>query len=218
MKIRLLLPLCFLVACSNAKDPDDGAGDSGGGWDLGTDGDADTDTDSDGETDTDGGDTDADGGDTDADTDTDGATGDALPFAVNELLASNDTVHSDENGDFDDWIELFNPSGAALDIGGWQFTDDFGVEDPWVAPDGLTIPAGGFLILWCDEEPEQGDAHTTFKLSGDGETLTVLDPDGAVAFELTYGKQVTDISWARVPDGTGDFGPLDPPTPGAGND
>ena len=138
---------------------------------------------------------------------------------INEFLASNDASGTDENDEYDDWFELWNDSDNAIDIGGYYVTDN--LEDPmtWQIPTDqpsvTTIPAGGFLVIWCDKQTDQGPLHVDIKLSADGEAIGVYEEDGStVVDEVTFGPQSTDISYGRIPDGGDAWDFLSPPTPG----
>lgn len=123
---------------------------------------------------------------------------------INEFMASNKTVASDEAGEFADWIELFNNSILPVSIEGWYLSDDYNNLDKWQFP-ARTLNPGEFLIVWADEDQEQGTFHSNFKLSADGEELVLCDADGQVIDYVQFGAQDTDISWARSPNGTGEF-------------
>ncbi len=151
-----------------------------------------------------------------------------LILYINEYMASNDYGPVDENGEHDDWIEIYNAGDEAVDIGGMYFTDDLTVLTtsmiPTTYPDSTTIEPGDFLVVWADKEPEQGVLHLDdVKLSSDGEQIGLTDTDGTTVIDsLTYGEQTTDISYGRVPDGadTWDyfgFGYDSMPSPGAAN-
>ncbi len=159
------------------------------------------------------------------------ATSDTVTFTVgyvppvlyiNEFMASNDTTIADENGDYDDWIEIYNPNNYAVNIGGFYITDDLTDLTNWQIPDtdsaATTIPAGGFLLLWADKEPEQGVLHVNLKLSGGGEQIGLVAPNGTTFIDsLTFGEQTTDVSYGRYPDGSDNWQTFDTPTPGASN-
>ncbi|MEM8558279.1 MAG: CotH kinase family protein [Bacteroidota bacterium] len=135
---------------------------------------------------------------------------------VNEFLASNTTVIADPDfGDFADWIELYNAEPDAVDLGGYTLTDDLDLPSRWRFPEGTVIPAGGFLLVWADDEST--GLHTDFKLSAGGEQIGLYAPDGTVVDTLTYGEQTTDISLGRSPDGSPTFRFFETPTPGAPN-
>jgi len=139
---------------------------------------------------------------------------------LNEFLASNATVIADETGAFADWAELYNPADVPVDLGGYGFTDDLALLGKWTLPEGTTIEAGGYLLIWCDNDPEDGPLHTTFKLSASGEELGLSRPvDGG--FELldsyVFGAQTTDVSEGRSSDGALDWVFFTTPTPRGDN-
>jgi hypothetical protein len=179
----------------------DGKDDSAGGGES----DADTDTDTDSDTDS----------DTDTDTDTDTDPSDAT-LVMNELLALNNTTNVDEAGQYEDWIELYNTGSAAIDLGGFQLTDDPEKTTRWSIPAGNSIAAGGWFLIWCDDDAGDGELHASFQLQGEGEEIALYDADGALVDEVSYDQQKADISWARSPDG-GDTWQASTPTPLASN-
>ena len=123
---------------------------------------------------------------------------------INELMARNVSTITDELGDYDDWVELYNASAAAIDVGGYTVTDD--LDDPVKAtiainsPEETTIPAGGYLLLWIDNDPQQGPTHIGFNISGDGEEFGIYNESGDLVDAITFGPQNDDISYGRLPD------------------
>ena len=140
---------------------------------------------------------------------------------INEFMASNDATIADENGEFDDWVEIYNAGTAAFDIGGKFVTDDLSEWNQWQIPTDnptlTTIPAGGYLILWFDGDEDQGVLHVSPKLGGGGEQIGIYDTDGTPIDTLTYGEQSQDISEGRFPNGSLTFVKFASPTPGAAN-
>ncbi len=140
---------------------------------------------------------------------------------INEIMAKNESAFADSSGEFDDWIELYNPSDNSVDIGGFSISDD--VEEPqkWVfstaVPEMTTIPAKGYLIIWFDGDPEQGPLHLDFKLDDQGENVCLYSADGEAVDIVYFGPQIADISFGCLPDGSTMKVFLDPPTPGATN-
>ncbi len=130
---------------------------------------------------------------------------------INEILPSNTKSTADQNGEFDDWIELYNKTGVDIHLGGWYLTDDGTDLTQWQFPDGTIIPGNGYLIVWADDDEGQEGLHASFTLSLSGETLYLLEPDLFLADSVEFGAQDADITYARVPDGTGAF-LLRPPT------
>ena len=135
----------------------------------------------------------------------------AVPV-LNELMANNANGYTDEDGEFEDWLELYNPSSDEVFLEGWSLSDDADVPNKSLLPNDLAVRAGGFLVLFADDEPT-GELHVRFKLAREGGTV-VLAFDGVVVDRVSYAEQSTDVSLARTPDGGLDWGTTDAPTPG----
>ena len=146
-----------------------------------------------------------------------------LPLFINEWLAANTRTCADPaDGDYADWFEIFNPNAVAVDLFGYRLTDDPANTVKFVIPAGWSIPPGGHLLVWADEEsslnPTRTNLHVNFKLSREGERLALYRPDGALVDAIQFGPQTNDVSQGRWPDGAGgafSFFPV--PTPGAAN-
>jgi hypothetical protein len=142
------------------------------------------------------------------------------PIVINEFMASNDSVLEDPNepNEYPDWIELHNAGVLPLDIGGLYLTDDLSRPTRWQIPGGLTIGAGEYLIFYADDDDEQGDTHTNFKLSAGGEEVGLFDSDGITLIDsIVFGDQTSDISYGRYPDASADLRFFATATPGAQN-
>ncbi len=122
---------------------------------------------------------------------------------INELLPINRSTAPDQYGEYDDWIELYNLSGSAIDISGYFLSDDNDQYTKWEIPSGTTIQGNGFLIIWADGDSTQVGLHTNFKLSSLGEDVLLSSPDGTLLDEITYPAQTIELSYSRNPDGTG---------------
>ena len=141
-------------------------------------------------------------------------------LVVNEFLALNNTINQDEAGEHEDWIELYNAGTQTLALGGLYLSDNFGNPKKWPIPADVTLASHGYLLIWCDEDPDQGPLHASFKLSGDGEEI-VLSADDAHANVpidwIIFGPQTPDISYGRMPDGAATWMTFATPTPGTSN-
>lgn len=124
---------------------------------------------------------------------------------INELLPFNKTTAADQNGQFDDWIELYNLSSSTVDISEYYLSDDKDLRTKWKLPSGTLIRGMGYLIIWADEDTTQSGLHANFKLSSQGEELSLTSPDGILRDKVKYPAQSQELSWSRVPDGTGSF-------------
>ncbi len=94
---------------------------------------------------------------------------------INEFMAANDSSLRDPQGQYDDWVELFNAGNHAVDVGGLHLTDNPLSPTKWRIPDDAptltTIAAGGHLILWLDKDADDAGLHATFSLDADGEEI-----------------------------------------------
>lgn len=140
---------------------------------------------------------------------------------INEFMASNTASIADEFGEFDDWIELYNPNPFAIDLAGYYISDDLSNLTKYQIPensDNAVIAASGWLLIWADNQVEQGDLHASFALSALGEDLVFTAPDGVSIIDAyTFNAQTTDISEGRATDGAPNWIFFDTPTPNASN-
>lgn len=137
-------------------------------------------------------------------------------LVINEFMADNESYITDQDGDYDDWIELYNNSESDINLEGYYLSDDSSEPDVWSFPD-TTITAGGYLIVWADKDEEQDGLHAEIKLSADGEMIILSDSDLNLIDEVTFGVQKPDTTTGRYPNGTGDFAEMLPTFESANN-
>ncbi|HYV30507.1 MAG TPA: CotH kinase family protein, partial [Candidatus Binatia bacterium] len=140
---------------------------------------------------------------------------------INEFLADNQTGIRDEDGTYQDWIELYNDSTIAVDLGGCFLTDTKLKLDLWRFPV-FTLPSKSYLIVWASNKDRTNPAaplHTNFRLDSGGEYLALLGPQTNVisAFDPAYPSQRPDVSYGRDPLDPSIVGYYSKPTPGAFN-
>lgn len=123
-----------------------------------------------------------------------------LPLVeIAEVVAANTKGLTDEFGEFEDWIELYNRGLVDVDLAGYHLTDNFNQPTKWTFPAGSVVPAGGQLVVFADDEPAEGPLHATFRLAAAGERVGLYAPGGAVALDqLVFGSQVDDESVGRL--------------------
>jgi uncharacterized protein (TIGR03437 family) len=139
---------------------------------------------------------------------------------INEIMADNDSAFQDPNeaGVYEDWFEVFNPGTTTVNMSGMFITDNLSNPTKWKVPDGVTIPAGGYLVFIADNETAQGNLHTNFSLSADGEVVAIYQTDGTTLIDsYPFGAQQTDIALGRATDGAAAWSVFKPATPGAAN-
>lgn len=137
---------------------------------------------------------------------------------INELLAVNNSSNEDEYGEFDDWIELYNPTTQELNLSGLYLTDNLDNLTKWqFSPSDQYILPNEYVLIWCDKNESQGLLHTNFKLSSDGEILALVNTDRSTIIDsISFGIQISDQSFGRIIDGNEQWDYLTP-TPGYTN-
>jgi hypothetical protein len=67
---------------------------------------------------------------------------------INEFMASNGETLADDDGDFSDWIELYNAGQDAVNLEGWGISDNPTNPFKWIFPDVAMAP-GEHLLVWA---------------------------------------------------------------------
>ncbi len=141
---------------------------------------------------------------------------------INEFMASNDSAFAGPQGDFPDWIEIYNAGEEAIMLGGYYMSDDlvdpeamYQISDMY--PDSVTVEAGGFILFYANKGEESSVLNLNFKLSGGGEAVGLWSPEQVFLDSLTYGDQIADTSFGRYADGTENWFMMPDYTPGATN-
>jgi len=137
---------------------------------------------------------------------------------INEFMAYNQTTLADEDGDYSDWIEIYNPTSAAVNLWGWALSDDPGVPHQWMFPD-IKIEANSYLLVFASGKNRAvpgSELHANFKLNGSGEYLVLMNNVNVAVSEFTpsFPLQLDDVSYGYY-DGT--YISFNEPTPGADN-
>lgn len=134
---------------------------------------------------------------------------------INELQSANVSTLED-NGTFPDWVELYNPGSVDVTLDDFALSDD--ADDPlkWTFSGGVALPAGGYLIVFCDSDTNEGTLHTSYNLDQLGEDVVLSAPDGTLLDIVTYPLVADDFSYGRIPDGSTDWEVMSP-TPAASN-
>ena len=131
-------------------------------------------------------------------------------LVINEFMASNSSYLDDPQGQYDDWLEIYNAADVAMDVGGMYLTDDLNEPAKWRIPSdnpsATTIPAHGHLLIWADSDTGDAGLHANFKLDADGDEIGLFDVDGSTLVDsVSFSRQVSDISYGRYPDGSNNW-------------
>ena len=138
---------------------------------------------------------------------------------INEFMASNATTVCDSFGSYSDWIELYNSTDTDMDISGFGISDNLSQPMKYRFPDGTTIAAKGYLVVFCsgNEGMQNGELHAPFGLRSYGEDVVIANRAGRIIDSYSFKNQETDVSMARIPDGAGEFQSNSQPSPGYPN-
>ena len=143
---------------------------------------------------------------------------------INEVMAKNSSGITDENGEYEDWIELYNAGSSPVNLAGLYLSDKLEVKNAWKIPEGnpgkTTISPKGYLLFTADNEPSQGLLHAGFSLDKEGEAVFLFRITGQeinLIDSLRFGAQHANISYGRYPDGSANFQFMTVSTPRAAN-
>ncbi len=131
----------------------------------------------------------------------------AVPI-ISEFLANpNAEALVDEDGEREDWVEIFNPESEPLDLEGYFLTDDLTLEERWEIPAGVTLEGNGYLVIFAsgkDRANAAGTLHTNFKLNSNEDHLILIAPDGETILSSyswdAQTRQLDGVSFGKVAD------------------
>mgnify|MGYP001596077242 CR=1 FL=1 len=135
---------------------------------------------------------------------------------INEFMAKNNATIADENGDFDDWVELYYSGNIPTTLSDYYLTDDIDNPFKFKLPNTTILPKS-YPLIWADKEIEQGKWHSNFKLSAAGEEIALFNKNGVFLDHIVFGEQKEDVSLGRKIDGIGEWVDFEAPTPRLSN-
>ena len=140
-------------------------------------------------------------------------------LVINEVLADNNGGLSDEDGEYTDWIEIYNYGEEEINLKGYGITTD--LEEPfyWTFPD-INISPKSFIIVRASGKDRKDNLkflHTNFKINKKGENIYLTHTSGEIIDSLEVPESDENISFGRKPDGTNNYAILSKTTPGSSN-
>ena len=138
---------------------------------------------------------------------------------INEYSCANSTTILDSYGENEDWIELYNTTGASVDLNGYHLSDKFGNITKFQIPSSINIPANGYLMIFCNGRAiiNGGQVHTNFKLTQTKNEKIILTNAGVLVDSLTIVRTQNNHSRGRTTDGAVTWNLFPSPTPNASN-
>ncbi len=128
---------------------------------------------------------------------------DAALVVLNEVSAKG--ASDGPYADLGDAIELYNAGGATAQLDGWKLSDDptFPVEKTYVFPPGTSLAAGAFLVLVTYDDVAMTGQFPFGISTTKEETLTLVTEAAATVDQLIVQGADAEVSYCRLPDGTG---------------
>lgn len=135
-------------------------------------------------------------------------------LVINEIVSNNEATITDEDGDYSDWIEIYNGGSADIDLSGYGISDLESAPYHWTFPS-FTIPAGGRKVIFASGKDRISGVylHTNFKLSAHGEPLLLTDPSGNLIDFVKPTPLSEDVAFGRSEDGSAMWERLKQSTP-----
>jgi hypothetical protein len=119
------------------------------------------------------------------------------PVILNEVFANNKS-YMDTYGNTPDWIELYNTSTNTVNLAGFSLTSDPSQPRHWVFPEGASIKARSFFVIYFDDKLTLSTRNTGFGLGASGDAVYFYGPSTNVLDSVVFGLQVQDFSIGRL--------------------
>ncbi|MGB0610850.1 MAG: lamin tail domain-containing protein, partial [Verrucomicrobiales bacterium] len=97
-------------------------------------------------------------------------------------MSNNESTIADMDGDFSDWVEIYNPDEEDINLEGYFLTDNSNNLTKWTFPK-VILKSGEYLIVFASGKEknfqvEPDEIHADFELSSSGEYLGLISADG----------------------------------------
>jgi hypothetical protein len=107
-----------------------------------------------------------------------------------------------------DAIELYNPTGGTVNIGGWFLTDDVNIPTKFVIPPGTTIQSGTYMTFTETSFNANTNDPNSFAFDGEGDSVVIFSGDGinltGYAKKFDFGASEAGVTFGRYIDSQGE--------------
>ncbi len=142
----------------------------------------------------------------------------AQNVVINELMSKNTQGIQDKDGDYSDWIELYNNTNSTIQLENYSLSDDENELNKWFFPEVSILPHSYLLVFASDKNRlDTNELHTNFKISTEGEKLYLSDNFGTIIDQTVAIELSSDLAFARIPDGSTNWVIIHTPTPNESN-
>lgn len=111
---------------------------------------------------------------------------------ISEIMASNSYTIKDEDGDYSDYIEIYNGYNYKINLNGYYLSDDEYNPQKWMFPD-IAVDSGEYILIYASGKDK--DYHTNFKLNSEHEVIVFSDKSGNIISKVQYDDMLNDISY-----------------------
>ena len=144
------------------------------------------------------------------------ATQGIIPVRINEVSAAN-SIFVNDYFKRNDWVELYNTTSNPVNVEGMYLSDNLTKPKKYQISKGetqaeTTIPAHGYLVVWCDKLDPVSQLHANFKLEADGGDVILTAADESWCDQMTYTRHQGNESVGRYPDGNANVFAMNIPT------
>ncbi|MFN3404798.1 MAG: CotH kinase family protein [Cytophagaceae bacterium] len=119
---------------------------------------------------------------------------------INEVSSNNSSYYQDEDGDYGDWIELFNAGSSAVNLSGYKLSDRPLLPAKWTFPS-VSIPAGGYFTVYASGKNKNKVVDHWESVVLENHTWRYRVPTATIAGWTD--RNFNDGSWAQGPAGIG---------------
>lgn len=119
---------------------------------------------------------------------------------INEIVASNSYTYKDSDGEYSDYIELYNSNNYDINLENYRLTDSIYEVNKWRFP-AITIKAHEYLVVFASGKNkclESHKCHTNFKLGSTGETVSLIDNTGNIISRVSFSELKNDCALSYV--------------------
>ena len=144
----------------------------------------------------------------------------AQDLVINELMQSNIECIMDDINEFpDSWVELYNPTDAAINLKDYKISNKNKANKAWQLPN-KTVAAKSYVVIYCDKEgKEDNRLHADFRLESgkDGNLYLFKGSEVVDKLEAMAKMPAPDVAYGRKTDGADEWGYQLTATPGKAN-
>jgi len=136
---------------------------------------------------------------------------------ISEMMTSNKSAYPSSDGEYYDWVEIFNPTQRAINLEGYGLSDKKDEPGNYVFPS-VVLQPGQFTVVFLSGGAIEDEMHARFKLSSAGETVSLFDTQQKLLDSITVGHLAPNIAYTRNLAKLDEWEEKDYYTPGFYND